>query len=224
MDACKTPAEKTHKSWFLRYITRIYSGFLPVVVWEIPRSFESSSPSNFRAQGSFIHINSGKIFERDLLSSDSVAKSATQKLWVFWDWYFCIWWKWKWLKCLSKIPMVWLHEKNGTISHRIKIVPHFAHFKGFLIIVVITTTKGKGLFQIAYIQGYHSKINCNEAVNGILLKSRKTVLILFLWKNVESFQTIDEDNHVIRTVFGVSKIFLLVSNKKSAIKKNKSTT
>ena len=47
------------------------------------RSFERSSPSNFRTQGSFSHINSGKIFERDLLSSDSVAKSATQKPWVF---------------------------------------------------------------------------------------------------------------------------------------------
>ena len=54
-----------------------------IVVCEIPRSFERSSPSNFRTQGSFIHINSGKIFERDLLSSDSVAKSATQKPWVF---------------------------------------------------------------------------------------------------------------------------------------------
>ena len=55
------------------------------LVCEIPRSFERSSPSNFRTQGSFIHINSGKIFERDLLSSDSVAKSATQKPWVFWE-------------------------------------------------------------------------------------------------------------------------------------------
>ena len=53
------------------------------IVCEIPRSFERSSPSNFRTQGSFIHINSGKIFERDLVSSDSVAKSATQKPWVF---------------------------------------------------------------------------------------------------------------------------------------------
>ena len=50
------------------------------LVCEIPRSFDRASPSNFRTQGSFIHINSGKIFERDLLSSDSVAKSATQKL------------------------------------------------------------------------------------------------------------------------------------------------
>ena len=55
------------------------------LVCEIPRSFERSSPSNFRTQGSFIHINSGKIFERHLLSSDSVAKSATQKPSVFWD-------------------------------------------------------------------------------------------------------------------------------------------
>ena len=54
-----------------------------ILVCEIPRSFERSSPSNFRMQGSFIHINSGKIFEHDLLSSDSVAKSATQKPWVF---------------------------------------------------------------------------------------------------------------------------------------------
>ena len=53
------------------------------LVCEIPKSFELSSPSNFRTQGSFIDINSGKIFERDLLSSDSVAKSATQKPWVF---------------------------------------------------------------------------------------------------------------------------------------------
>ena len=53
------------------------------IVCEISRSFERSSPSNFRTQGSFIHINSGKGFERDLLSSDSVAKSATQKPWVF---------------------------------------------------------------------------------------------------------------------------------------------
>ena len=50
------------------------------LVCEIPRSFERSSPSNFRTQGSFIHINSEKIFERDLLSSDSIAKSATQNL------------------------------------------------------------------------------------------------------------------------------------------------
>ena len=53
------------------------------IVCEIPRSFERLSPSTFRTQGSFIHINSGKIFERDLLSSDSVAKSATQKRSVF---------------------------------------------------------------------------------------------------------------------------------------------
>ena len=31
-------------------------------------------------------LNSRKIFERDILSSDSVAKSATQKPWVFRDW------------------------------------------------------------------------------------------------------------------------------------------
>ena len=56
------------------------------IVCEIPRRFERTSPSNFRTQGSLIHINSRKIFERDLLSSDSVAKSATQKPWVFRDW------------------------------------------------------------------------------------------------------------------------------------------
>ena len=49
---------------------------------------KSQEVSNVRAlqisnEGSFIHINSGKIFERDLLSSDSVAKSTTQKPWVF---------------------------------------------------------------------------------------------------------------------------------------------
>ena len=55
-------------------------------VCEIPSSFERASPSNFRTQGSFIHMNCRKIFERDLLSSDSVAKSATQKPWVVWDW------------------------------------------------------------------------------------------------------------------------------------------
>ena len=32
-----------------------------ILVCEIPRSFERLSPSNFRTQGSFIHINSGKI-------------------------------------------------------------------------------------------------------------------------------------------------------------------
>ena len=53
------------------------------LVCEIPRRFERSSPSNFRTQGSFIHTNNGKIFERDLLSSDSVAKSAVQKPYVF---------------------------------------------------------------------------------------------------------------------------------------------
>ena len=53
------------------------------LVCEIPSSFERSSLSNFRTQGSFIHINSRKIFERDLVSSDSFAKSATQKHWVF---------------------------------------------------------------------------------------------------------------------------------------------
>ena len=51
-----------------------------MLVCEIPRSFERSSPSKFRTEGPFTHINSGKIFEHDLLSSDSVAKSATQNL------------------------------------------------------------------------------------------------------------------------------------------------
>ena len=31
-------------------------------------------------------LNTGTIFERDLLSSGSVAKSTTQKPWVFWEW------------------------------------------------------------------------------------------------------------------------------------------
>ena len=56
------------------------------LVCEIPRSFGRASPSNYRTQGSFIHVNSRKIFEHDLLSSDSVAKPATQKPSVFWDW------------------------------------------------------------------------------------------------------------------------------------------
>ena len=56
----------------------IESVSLCILVCEIPRSFERSSPSNFRKQDSFIHMNSGKIFERDLLSSDSVAKSAME--------------------------------------------------------------------------------------------------------------------------------------------------
>ena len=43
------------------------------LVCGIPSSFERSSLSNIRTQGSFIHINSGKIFERNLVSSDSVA-------------------------------------------------------------------------------------------------------------------------------------------------------
>ena len=33
---------------------------VPSLVCEIPRSFERSSPSDFRTQGSFIHINSRK--------------------------------------------------------------------------------------------------------------------------------------------------------------------
>ena len=51
-----------------------------ITVCKIPSSFECASPSNFRMQGSFIHMKSRKIFERDLLSLDSVAKSATHKL------------------------------------------------------------------------------------------------------------------------------------------------
>ena len=34
---------------------------LNILVCEIPRSFERASLSNFRTQGSFIHINSGKV-------------------------------------------------------------------------------------------------------------------------------------------------------------------
>ena len=52
-------------------------------VCEIPRIFERASPSDFRTQGSFSVLNSRTIFERDLPSSDSVAKFATQKPWVF---------------------------------------------------------------------------------------------------------------------------------------------
>ena len=63
---------------FISYCINTFS-----LVSEIPRSFERASPSNFRTKGSFIHINSGKIFERDLLSSDGVAKSATRKPLVF---------------------------------------------------------------------------------------------------------------------------------------------
>ena len=56
-----------------------------------PKMFQTFEPFNFRMQGSFIHINSGKSFERDLLSSDSVVKSATQNPWVFWDWNKSSW-------------------------------------------------------------------------------------------------------------------------------------
>ena len=35
--------------------------FIQNIVCEIPKRFERSSPSNFRTQGSFIHINSGKV-------------------------------------------------------------------------------------------------------------------------------------------------------------------
>ena len=51
--------------------SQIYKSWSLYSVCEIPRSFERASPSNFRT-----HMNSRKIFERDLLSSDSVAKSA----------------------------------------------------------------------------------------------------------------------------------------------------
>ena len=46
----------------------------------------------FRTQGFLSILNSIKLFERDLLLSDSVAKSATRKSCVFWDW-FAIFWK-----------------------------------------------------------------------------------------------------------------------------------
>ena len=69
-------------NWFLS-LERANLVLLRTLVCEIPRRFERSSLSNFRTQGSFIHINSGKIFERDVVWSDSVAKSATQKPWVF---------------------------------------------------------------------------------------------------------------------------------------------
>ena len=49
----------------------------PISVCKLPRTFECVSPSNFRTQGSFIRFNSRKVFEREVLSSDSVAKSAT---------------------------------------------------------------------------------------------------------------------------------------------------
>ena len=59
---------KTPTLFLLTTLSLLESHYL---VCEIPRSFERSSPSDFRMQGSFIHINSRKIFERDLLSSDS---------------------------------------------------------------------------------------------------------------------------------------------------------
>ena len=49
-------------------------------VCEISSSFERASPSNFRMQGSFIHMNSKKLFERDLLLSDSVANLQRKNL------------------------------------------------------------------------------------------------------------------------------------------------
>ena len=61
----------------------ISSKFVVFLACEIPKVSNVRALQNFRTQGSFIHINSGKIFERDLVSSDSVAKSATQKPWVF---------------------------------------------------------------------------------------------------------------------------------------------
>ena len=78
---------KQGKDYFIKFnhVLSVIDIFVQAfnLVCDIPRSFERSSPSDFRTQGSFIHINSRKIFERDLLSSDSVAKSATQKPWVF---------------------------------------------------------------------------------------------------------------------------------------------
>ena len=50
-------------------------------VCKIPRIFERVSPSNFQTQGSFISIKRRTTLERDprdVLSSDSVAKFATQ--------------------------------------------------------------------------------------------------------------------------------------------------
>ena len=76
-----------------RLFRRPWQKYKTTSVCEIPRSLERASPSNFRTQGSFIHMNSRKIFERDLLSSDSVAKFATQKPWVFWDWLL------RWVSC-----------------------------------------------------------------------------------------------------------------------------
>ena len=52
-------------------------------VCKIPRIFKRVNSSNFQTQGSFIVSNSRTIFERDFLSSDSVAKSGTQKPWAF---------------------------------------------------------------------------------------------------------------------------------------------
>ena len=51
-----------------------------ILVCEILRSFERARTSKFPTQGFLSILNSRKIFERDLLSSDSVGKSATQNL------------------------------------------------------------------------------------------------------------------------------------------------
>ena len=48
-----------------------------VISWQNPKNFRKDESFNFRTQGSFIRINRQKIFERDLLSSDIVTKSAT---------------------------------------------------------------------------------------------------------------------------------------------------
>ena len=48
-------------------------------ICEIPSSFERARPSNFLTQGSFIHLNSRKIFERDLLSSDTALQNLQRK-------------------------------------------------------------------------------------------------------------------------------------------------
>ena len=65
-------------TWNWQFISSEFS-HKSKLVCEIPTSFERAIPSNFRTQGSLIHINIGKISEGDILSSDSVAKSATQQ-------------------------------------------------------------------------------------------------------------------------------------------------
>ena len=52
-----------------------------ILVCEIPKIFERASPSNLERKVFLSILNNRTIFERGLLSSDSVAKSATQNLW-----------------------------------------------------------------------------------------------------------------------------------------------